>query len=355
MRITVHQGINEPPQLVAEVAGKSRILWDPNPELKSIELGSARPYTWKDNAGRRLVGGLYVPIAAHGTGPHPLVIQTHGFEREQFAPSGWYPGPYAARALQAAGIMVLQIDEDCVIGSPGEASCATSAYEGAIRQLLLDGLVDTRRIGIIGFSRTCFYVMEALTKNTIPIAAASVTDGNMLIYLQYILSEGAFDDGTAADADAVIGVRPFGEGLEQWVRRSAGFNLDKINAPLRVVSEGPESLLWMWEPYAGLRYLRKPVDLILLNTNEHIPSSPAVRMAAQSGTVDWFRFWLKDEEDGRPDKIEQYQRWRRLREQRNAPIAGQAQAESRADASVEAAIQSQLRSDKEARAGEQVR
>ena len=111
----------------------------------------------------------------------------------------------------------------------------------------------------------------------------------------------------------MIGVPPFGEGLQQWLKRSPGFNLDKVTAPLLVVGEGPYSLLFMWEAYAGLHYLRKPVELVMLKTDEHVLTNPAVRMASQGGSVDWFRFWLKDEEDSELTKAEQYARWRELR------------------------------------------
>ena len=74
----------------------------------------------------------------------------------------------------------------------------------------------------------------------------------------------------------------------------------------------------MWQPYAGLRYLHKPVDLMMLNTDEHVLTNPAVRMASQGGSVDWFRFWLKDEEDSDPAKAEQYIRWRELRKLQEA-------------------------------------
>jgi hypothetical protein len=36
-------------------------------------------------------------------------------------------------------------------------------------------------------------------------------------------------------------------------------------------------------------------------------------MASQGGSVDWFRFWLKGEEDPDPAKKEQYERWRGLK------------------------------------------
>src|SRR6266567_8501347 len=38
------------------------------------------------------------------------------------------------------------------------------------------------------------------------------------------------------------------------------------------------------EPYSGLRYLHKPVDLIMLNTDEHILTNAAVRMVSQGGS-----------------------------------------------------------------------
>ena len=56
----------------------------------------------------------------------------------------------------------------------------------------------------------------------------------------------------------------------------------------------------------------------MLNTDEHVLTNPAVRMASQGGSVDWFRFWLKDEEDSDPAKAEQYKRWRELRKMQEA-------------------------------------
>jgi dipeptidyl aminopeptidase/acylaminoacyl peptidase len=318
--LAIRQSVNEPPTLVAEARGRSRVIWDPNPQLKSLELGQAEVYRWQDASGREWTGGLYTPPHSAGTKPFPLVIQTHGFDPYEFAPSGWKPSGLAARALQGAGIMVLQVRENCTTTAPDEARCAVAGYEAAVRQLTSAGLVDPTRIGIVGFSRTCLYAMQALTQSNLPIAAALVTDGVMLTYVQYILSEGIGNEDQALGADPVIGAAPFGAGLQEWLKHSSGFNLDKVKAPLRVVGQGPTSLLFMWEPYAALRYLHKPVDLILLNTNQHNPLNPAVRMASQGGAVDWFRFWLKHEEDPSADKAAQYQRWRTLLSRDNGTV-----------------------------------
>lgn len=313
-RIAVKESFADPPQLVAINERESRVLWNPNPQLKHIDLGQARIFKWKDKQGRDWAGGLYNPPNYVAGQAYPLVIQTHGFQESEFRPSGLFPTVFAARALAAAGIMVLQVNDDqCVTTSPYEGKCSVSGYEAAAERLVSDGLADASKIGIVGFSRTSFYVMEMLTTASLHLRAALIADGVMENYLQYMSMIDWYGDKVAAEANSMIGAKPFGVGLQQWLRVSPGFNLDKVKTPLAIVGEGPVSLLVMWEPYAGLRYLGKPVDLVVLNTNEHVLTNPAVRMASQGGTVDWFRFWLKNEEDPDPAKAEQYSWWRELR------------------------------------------
>jgi hypothetical protein len=153
--------------------------------------------------------------------------------------------------------------------------------------------------------------MQALTTDSsLHLKAASITDGVMENYFQYILDP----EGSSHETNAIIGAAPFGDGLQQWLKRSPGFNLDKVKTPLLVNAAGfGPAVLEMWEPYAGLHYLRKPVDLIILNTDEHVLTNPALRLASQGGSVDWFRFWLQDYEDPDPAKAEQYKRWRELK------------------------------------------
>src|SRR5207244_2347134 len=82
--------------------------------------------------------------------------------------------------------------------------------------------------------------------------------------------------------------------------------------PLLVNALGRLDILGMWMPYAGLRYVHKPVDLIVLNSREHVITNPGERLASQGGSVDWFRFWLQGYEDPDPAKTDQYKRWEKL-------------------------------------------
>ncbi len=310
------ESLNRAPVLVAtdDDSELSKVIFDPNPQLKSIDLANVSVIHWKDDTGREWSGGLYKPRNYVPGRRYPLVIQTHGFKEDEFRPSGPYSTAFAAQELAAAGILVLQM-RDCPIRiTPEEGSCNVLGYESAIRMLDSSGLVDPERVGIIGFSRTCFYVMKALTSARLHFKAASITDGVMEGYLQYMTSLDAGANAVAHEADTMIGASPFGKGLVRWFAESPEFNMDKVEAPLQIVALGRPSLLFMWGPYSALRYLSRPVDLILLNTNEHVLTNPEARLASQGGSTDWFRFWLQGEEDPDPAKVGQYARWRRLRD-----------------------------------------
>lgn len=314
LKVAVREGLNETPVLVVAdpVTHMSRVLWNPNPQLKNVALGKARIYHWEDRTGRRWTAGLYEPLEQRPR-RYPLVIQTHGFREEEFRPSGVIPTAFAARALAAAGIVVLQVPFcERVVESVHEIPCQLAGYEAAVRRLSEQGVIDPQRIGIIGFSRTVSYVMAALTDPRLQFQAASVTDGVDDGYLQYMTSVDLAGNNIESDADAVIGAAPFGTGLEKWFARSPEFNLDKIEAPLLVVSEGIPRMLSMWGPYSGLRLLHKPVDMIVLNTEEHVLTNPAERLASQEGTVDWFRFWLQGYESPHPVMAGEYHRWEKL-------------------------------------------
>ena len=175
--LTIKQGLNEPPVLVASNAGKSRVIWDPNPRLKTIEMGEASVYTWKDKEGRNFKGGLYKPVDYKVGQHYPLVIQTHGFDESLFMPAGTaFPNGFAARALAAAGFIVLQVGEACRSGDLSEGPCAVSAYESGARKLVSDGLADREKRH--HWVQPLLFLRDGDTDNRLySPQAASITDG----------------------------------------------------------------------------------------------------------------------------------------------------------------------------------
>ena len=315
LSVQVQQGLNDPPVLSAMdcATGQQKTLWDPNPQLANMRLGEGSIISWKDASGYEWKGAVLKPPDYTPGKRYPLAIHTYGFAEGEFLTDGIATTAFAARPLAAAGILVLvsfQLRPNDHLGKAQEAPEEILGYESAIERLVADGLVDADKVGIIGFSRTCNHVESALIKGPRRFAAATIADGVDLSYLQHLLF---FYGENPAPEEGIYGARPYGEGLRTWVDRAPGFHLDQVRTPLRIETIGPVSVLEEWETYASLSEQKKPVDLIYIPGGQHILQKPLDRMASQQGNVDWFRFWLKDEEDPDPAKTAQYVRWRELR------------------------------------------
>lgn len=313
--LTIRQDLNTPPALWATdtVSGKTKQLWNPNPELSQMHLGKASLYHWRDKTGYESTGILVLPPDYRPGFHYPLVIQTHGVWEDIFITEGSYTTAMAARPLASTGIVVLQTQWNAThFSERQEASDQVEMFDAAIAQLRKDGIIDDRKVGIVGFSRTCGHVEQALISSPQRYAAATIADGMDVGYLQYML----FADGRpslAREYEKIVGMPPVGDGLKSWIDYSPSFHMDKVKTPLRIEAIDPSSILTMWETYTALRRLHRPVDLIYIAGAQHILQRPLDRLASEQGSVDWFRFWLQGYVDSDPAKSAQYSRWRILK------------------------------------------
>jgi dipeptidyl aminopeptidase/acylaminoacyl peptidase len=324
LSVFVRQGLNQPPALFASALGNddAKKIWDPNPQLSTMKLDLASVLRWKDSSGYEWVAGLVMPPDYVSGKKYPLVIQTHGFRDNWFLTDGGYTTALAARPLSSAGFIVLQMPYNPEhFNTQQEIPDQLRGFESGIDLLLSKGLIEPTRVGIIGFSRTCYYVEEALVKAPMRFAAATIADGVDQSYVQYLSLAGW--GVQVSEQEMIYGAKPFGRGLKTWMDYAPGFHLDKVKVPVRIeANSGIRAVLGEWEIYSSLYMQGKPVDLISFPDGAHPVVKPLERLASQQGNVDWFRFWLKDEEDPDPAKAEQYKRWRELRELQQASETG---------------------------------
>ncbi len=317
----IRQDLNSPPTLWATdyKTGNSREIWDPNPQLQGIKRGEVSIFRWKDTSGYEWTGGLIKPVGYMPGQRYPLVIQTHGFQPNEFLSDGSYTTAMAAMPLASAGIMVLQVpDRRDHSGTDQEATDHVVSFKAAIEKLAAEGMIDPARVGLIGFSRTCYYVLSALVRDPSLYAAATVADGVDGSYMEHRLYQanmGTWDVG-------IYGGAPTGRGLRKWVASAPDFHLDSVLTPLRIEAIGPASLLGEWELYSSLKEQNKPVDLIYIREGQHILQKPLNRAVSQQGNVDWFRFWLTDQMCSASEVPVEDRRWIGLRELERKGHAG---------------------------------
>ena len=320
--VTLEQGINSPPKIYASDSQQQEqeLLLDLNPQFKTLHFGKVERITWKAKDGHEVEGGLYYPPHYQPGTRYPLVIQTHGFSAEEFWINGPWNSAFAAQPLAARDILVLQVGHALDKGAdakaqdtPDEAPRQMRVYEGAIDYLDGLGIIDRTRVGIIGFSRTVYWVEYALTHSPYHFAAATVADGFDGGYLQYLVNPYA-----KREWSTVNGGDPFGATFDLWLERSPSFTVDRLRTPVRMEGYGGISaVIGNWEWYAKLVLLDRPVDLIYIPDGTHLLVKPWERMTSQQGNVDWFCFWLKDEMERDTQKRDQYDRWEYLKSQQD--------------------------------------
>lgn len=111
-----------------------------------------------------------------------------------------------------------------------------------------------------------------------------------------------------------LGDWPDGETNVRWKQLAPDLNANHNRAPL--LNNDPDSeVITDLSLYTSLKELRKPVELFIYPNEGHTINQPKHRLQIYERNVDWFRFWLKGEEDPDPSKTQQYVRWRELRKQ----------------------------------------
>ena len=310
--VTLEEDKNTPPRIfVADrITGRKNLLLDLNPQFRDFEFAAVQTLKWKGTDGHEVIGGLYLPPDYQEGRRYPLVIQTHGYEEDRFWMNGPWNSAFAAQPLAARGVMVLQVGDSTeqradrnYANTPGEGPRRMAAFEGAVDELDRRGLIDTNRVGLIGFSRTVFHVAYTLTHSKYRFRAATLADGFDGGYLDYLLWR-------ITDSEGVNGGEPVGAGLKSWLNNSPGFKVEDVSASVRIEDYGPYAFLGGWQWYSLLSLLEKPVDLVWIPHGTHLLVKPWERMTSQQGNVDWFCFWLKGEESSDPAKSDQYGRWR---------------------------------------------
>jgi len=326
LSVTLDQDMSSPPRLVAHDPNTKRnaVVLDLNPQFAEMTFGRVEVFPWKTRDGHIGEGTLYNPPDYVPGKRYPIVVQTHDERRERFWIDGPYTTAYAAQSLANKGFFVLQtglvdvyekasLDELYkFFGTSREGSYYTSLFESAIDLLDQRGLIDRNRIGYSGFSRTAYHVLYGLTHSHYPIAAAVAADGINWGYVDCI-----FVTAAQGPCEKINGSLPYSANLSHWAEQAPTLRLDDVKAPLLLQSI--TFPLGEWEIYSGLRWLKKPVELLnFYPEGEHELVRPRQRLLSQGSVVDWYCFWLKGEEDPNPAKAEQYKRWRELRKLQDA-------------------------------------
>jgi dipeptidyl aminopeptidase/acylaminoacyl peptidase len=311
LSVRVEQSFDQPPVLTVQAHDrKPKLLFDPNPQLRDVALGTTALYHWKDDAGNVWTGALLKPPHFIAGRRYPLVVQTHTLDKASFLVDGPSATGFAARPLAGRDIVVLQVDEIYKYSRPSdESEFGAAGYRAAIRQLDHDGIIDPHKVGIIAWSHMGAYTIQALVDDPQTFKAATFAEAAFNSYPEYLNNIDYMGQEREKMFRAQVGPKPFGDGLSQWIKSAAAFHTDRVCTPTLWQVTSPASLVYVWEAYATLRAQNKPVDFLYVRNGNHVLLKPLQRLAVQGMNVDWYDYWLNGRKDPDPAKADQYKRW----------------------------------------------
>lgn len=321
LSIRSSESLNEPPALWV-VSHSRRLRLSPEDEVVSGVLRArVSTRTWTLPDGRLLKAGLFLP-AGPSAKPLPLVVQIYNFEDSLFRPDGYaILTAYAAQPLASRGFAVLQLGwPKAPISLWGPQ--AGEDFDFAVAKLAEEGLIDPKRVGVVGFSNGAYRVDYILTHpgRTRPAAAVSA-EGMTASYGYYLTIINTSDEALRhldVQNDFYSRGGSFWQNKRQWVDEAPGFNLDKIRTPLLMTMSGNGipgfGMNLDLEFVAGLRANGVPYDYLWFPNGTHPLRRPRERLLSQQSTVDWMAFWLKGEPPSDPIVAH---RWDDLRARRD--------------------------------------
>lgn len=313
--------------------GQVSTVFNPNPDFARYALGRVEKLEVTDGMGHKAFGHLVYPPNFKRGCRYPLVIVQY---RSQGFLDGGVGNEYPIFPLAAAGFLVYSSDNPVLwhllaryntsrwqglaafaardVGPTARRMrSALGAFEAVIRLLRRRGVLDPTRIGITGLSAGAEALYYALIHSR--QFAAAATSGTA--------SPQAFDLYVNHQAQALL-ERYWGAHSLAAATRTAdrvlslAHNVSRVQTPL-LMQVPDHELLGDLPTFVALRAAGKPVAGYVFPDEYHIKWRPLHKVAVGVRTIDWFRFWLKGEEDPSPAKAAQYVYWRALRRRAHYP------------------------------------
>jgi dipeptidyl aminopeptidase/acylaminoacyl peptidase len=322
--VRVQQSANEPPHVVA-TNGQRTLTLSPSDEiLNGLWWAPSHPVQWREPSGKVMTGGLMLPrgieLADYPEGGAtvkpanlPLVIHAFIYEPDRFRPDGPYRHVYAAQSLVARGMAALTItipvmERPPVPQSPRELREFSDRIESAVESLATRGLIDPRKVGIIGFSRGGFNAYYAITHpRKIPLAAAVIDDAFPGSYTYSLLQ--AAITGHAGGSPQLYG-GSFWTSKNAWLEHETSFNVDQVKTPALFTIHHQSQISLVAETVAAFALNEKPSEFLVFPNAQHFLHTPQQRLASIEATVDWMSFWLMGIP---PAERERAARWEAMR------------------------------------------
>jgi dipeptidyl aminopeptidase/acylaminoacyl peptidase len=270
-----------------------------NPFQSNFAWGRSELVEYKTERGDRLQGALFYPANYEAGKKYPMVVYLYeklsdGVHRYQVPSERDY---YNTAAFTQQGYFVFQPDIVFQPREPGRSvvACVTPAVNKVVEM----GLVDARKVGVVGHSWGGFDASYLATHSEVFAAAVA---GAAITNLVSNYGSHHFSSGIAETDHIETGQQrmevPIYEDLQAYIRNSAVYNVQNMKTPLLLeTGDNDGTVFWHQavELYNIARRAKKDVVMLVYTGEDHGLRKKANQVDYHRRIHEWFAHYLKGE------------------------------------------------------------
>jgi dienelactone hydrolase len=263
-----------------------------------FQWGRSEIVEYKTDKGRRLQGALYYPAGYQAGKPYPMIVYL--YERLSDGVHRYVPPSdrdyYNTSVFTTQGYFVFQPD---IVFRPREPGLSVvECVTPGVRKVVQMGVVDAKRVGVVGHSwggfDTAFLATHTTDVFSAAVAGAAIT--NLVSnYGNHHWSSGIAETDHIETGQQRMEV-PLWEDFPAYVRNSAVFNVQNMTTPLMLMTgDNDGTVFWHQavELYNIARRAKKNVVMLVYNGEDHGLRQKKNQTDYQRRILDWFGHYLK--------------------------------------------------------------
>lgn len=271
-----------------------------NPFQSEFFWGRSELVDYTNDHGKALQGALFYPANYQPGKQYPMIVYIYE-TRSQTVHSYITPSerhPYNTAVFSAEGYFVFQPDIVYRAQNPGLS--AKECVIPAVKSVLQTGMVDPKRIGLVGHSwggyQTAF--LSTQTDLFAALVAGAPLTNMMSMSMSIYWNSGQTDAWIFHESQGRMD-RPFWRDVDTYMANSAIFNIENLNKPL-LVAFGDEDGAVDWqqgiEMYNAARLAQKPMVMLVYPGENHGLAKKPNQVDYHYRILEWFGHYLKGEE-----------------------------------------------------------